>query len=171
MDDQADFLPDGVARIIKLLKDTFGEEFTYYDDNPSAEDIIDSNLPAIAVFETTGNIEPGATMTDDIVEQISIVVILNQKDDVGGSETENLTQRKLRRLVKGQYPDGHAKARQYHENSIMGIIARNYTLEDGSIQTSVATDMYVNPISDSLTTSEAIVSVTIKRLAYVLSRV
>ena len=62
MQDQQ-YYKDGVARVIELLKDTFGSYFKeYYDGEP--ENVPESMLPCIMVTSPRIDINGGATGTD-----------------------------------------------------------------------------------------------------------
>lgn len=169
MDDAKNYYSDGVARVLKLLKDTFGDTFKeYYDDEPI--DIPESRLPCIMVKETTGGVRSGAAGTDDIGEEIVIIVAMNTKDDLGASTDSDLTGSKLRRIVKGQYPPGHAREKEYQDETVMAVIRKNFTLEDAIIDNFVRTDFDLNQRGDTTYTKEAYVTLTIERLAHVPSR-
>lgn len=168
MEDDTLFYDDGVERIMKLMKETFGDDFkAYYDDE--LPEIAEINLPCIMVKETTGNIAAGATGTDNVDEQVVVIIAMNLKDDIGASETDNLTGTKLRRIVKGQYPQGHAKAGQYHEKSVMYALRTNFTLDDAMIDNVIQTDMDIANRGD-VYTKEAYVTINLRRLAIVPSR-
>lgn len=163
------YYKDGVARILELLKDTFGDQFrAYYNGNP--EEIPASMLPCVIVSETTGVIESGATGTDDILETVIISLVMNKEDDMGSDPEKDLTEFKLRKLVKGQYPQGHAKAGQYIENTVMYAIRRYITMQDSVLNSRIETDFDVNVRGEDVITQEAYVVVTLERMAYVPSR-
>lgn len=169
MDDKNNYYKDGVARVLDILKDTFGDYFKmYYDDELS--EVPESNLPCVMVSEGTGTVSSGATGTDNVTEQIVIIVSLNTKDDFGASAVENLTGSRLRRIVKGQYPEGHAKAGQYHEKTVMYALRKHYTLDDAVINNAVETDFSVAQRGQEVYTKEAYVTLNLQRLAFVPSR-
>lgn len=169
MEDGLNYYEDGVARILKLMRDRFGDYFkTYYDDDIG--DIPEANLPCLMVRETGGTIAPSATGTDQIVEQVVIIVSMNSKDDLGARTNQDLTGAKLRRIVKGQYPEGHANAGQYHQQSIMHVLSTHYTLSDGIISREIQTEFDVAQRGANTYTKEAYVTVTISRLAMVPAR-
>ncbi len=169
MEDKNNYYKDGVARVLDILKETFGSYFKmYYDDELS--DIPESNLPCVMVSEGTGTVSSGATGTDNLGEEIIIIVSLNPKDDFTGSSEENLTGARLRRIVKGQYPPGHAKAGQYHEQTIMYALRKHYTLDDAVINNAVETNFAVAQRGAQVYTKEAYVTLNLQRLAFVPSR-
>lgn len=155
MDDKKNYYKDGVARVLSLLKDTFGDYFKqYYDDEPS--EIAQSDLPCVMVREATGIIQSGATGTDDIQEEVVIIIAMNSKDDLGGPEDEDLTGSKLRRVVKGQYPTGHAQAKEYQEKTVMYALRKNFTLDDAVIQNEIQTDFDIAQRGENTYTKEAL---------------
>lgn len=174
MDNDADFYKDGVDRVIELLRNTFGDFFkAYYDDE--VEEVPESNLPCVMVRETISQVAAGATGTDDVDEQIVIIVALNRKDDLGGDNTKNLTGTKLRRIIKGRYPADHAtKPKQYKEKTIMYVLRQNFTLatnnaDDNAIDNTVEIDMDVARRGES-ETKEAYITLAIRTLAMVPDR-
>lgn len=163
------YYKDGVARVIELLRDAFGDQFkAYFNGQP--QEIPESMLPCIMVSETTGVIESGATGTDDITETIIIIVLLNRKDDIDADPEKDLTEFKLRKLVKGQYPQGHAKAGQYMEQSLMYAIRTYITMMDSVVNSRIETDFDVNIRGENVLTQEAYVAITLERMAIVPSR-
>jgi hypothetical protein len=163
------YYKDGVARILELLKDTFGDQFkSYFNGQP--EDIADAQLPCIMVSETTGAVESDATGVDLITETVVIILALNRKDDIGADESTDLTEFKLRKLVKGQYPDGHASQGHYLPETVMYAIRKNITMENSVLQSNITTDFDIIQRGEDTYTQEAYVTVTLQRLAAVPSR-
>lgn len=163
------YYKDGVARVIELLRDAFGDQFkAYFNGQP--QEIPESMLPCIMVSETVGVIESGATGTDNITETVIIIVALNRKDDIDADPEKDLTEFKLRKLVKGQYPQGHAKAGQYMEQSLMYAIRTYITMMDSIVSSRIETDFDVNIRGEQTLTQEAYVAITLERMALVPSR-
>jgi len=162
------YYKDGVARILELLKDTFGNQFSYFNGQP--EDIAASQLPCIMVSETAGTIESDATGVDRITETVLIIVAMNRKDDIGAGEDTNLTEFKLRKIVKGQYPESHANAGQYLPETVMYALRKNITMENAILSSDITTDFDIIQRGEDTFTQEAYVTVTLQRLAAVPSR-
>jgi hypothetical protein len=159
------YYKDGVARILELLKDTFGDSFkAYYNGQP--EEIPESLLPCIMVSETTGKVSSGATGTDNILETVQIIVALNKKDDIGAPPEQDLTEFKLRKFVKGQDPT----TGEYLPETVMYALRKHITMNDAVLSTSIDTDFDVNVRGEDTVTQEAYVTVLIERLALVPSR-
>lgn len=163
MQDQQ-YYKDGTARVIELLKESFGEYFrAYFDGEP--EDIPESMLPCLSVKEKTGVIEPSATGTDDMLEVIQITIMLNKKDDIGATDDINtdLTEYRLRKIIKGQHPD----TKEYLPNTILYALRRHYTLNDAVVQNRIEIDYDVNIRGDNTLTAEAYVTLSVIRKAIV----
>lgn len=163
------YYKDGVARILELLKDTFGDQFkAYFNGQP--EEIGDSQLPCIMVSESSGSVESDATGVDLITERILIILSANRKDDIGADPQTQLTEFKLRKWVKGQYPEGHSLQGQYLEETVMYAIRKHITMNDAVLSSDIETDFGIIQRGEDTFTQEAYVTVTVKRLAAVPSR-
>lgn len=159
------YYKDGVARVLELLKDTFGDQFkAYYNGQP--EEIPESMLPCIMISETQGKVASGATGTDNILETILIIVALNKKDDIGADPSTDLTEFKLRKFVKGQNP----QTGEYLPETVMYALRKHITMHDAVLSTVIDTDFDVNIRGEETVTQEAYVTVTMERLALVPSR-
>ncbi len=165
---QADYYKDGVARILNLMRETFGDQFkAYFDDE--LPNIPEELLPCIMVTETTGTISSGATTTDDITESVKIILSMSAKDDFGGSADSNLTGYKLRKLVKGQDPSTSWPF-QYHEKTVMYALRTHVTMDEAVMSSTIDTEFGVNVRGDNLFTQEAHITVVITRHALVPTR-
>lgn len=160
-----DYFPDGATRILRLLKETFGDHFKAYfngDAEPGEND-----LPCIMVSSQSAAIESGATGTDDIQESVMIIVSYNRKDDLGAGEDDQLTEDKVRKDVMGQNPtDG-----SWQTGTVMYALRKHYTLNEGLvIDNKVTIDFAPNRRNQNIETQEAYVTIEIARLALVPSR-
>lgn len=169
MDSQTNYYRDGVARVIEILKDVFSDYFHAYLEGNSDE-LPESLLPCVMVTTTDGVIASGATGTDDIGEEIQIRVVISEKDYLGADETTDAADLAVRRLVMGQYPEGHAKAKQYIEPSIMFALRKYFTLDDGAVHNRVAFNFYPGQRGEQVFTREALLTLSIERMALVPSR-
>jgi hypothetical protein len=168
MDDQANFYPDGVTQVLKLIREELGQEYTYFDDELLEMD--QSQLPCVMVFEGQGGVRAGATMTDDLGETISIVVALNLLDDIN-SETntvdyENLTGARLRRLVKGQDP----ATQQWLPGTVMHALRTKFTMDNGTVGNTVELDFSPNKRGANVFTKEAYITIALERIVAVPER-
>lgn len=159
---------DSTANILQLLKDNFGgsgyfKEF--YEGDPIL--IGQSSLPAICVHKTHGEWGLGPTQFDELTEEVTVKVILNKKDDFGGSGNSDLTERKLRVLVEGR----DDTTGNLLPESVLGVLrtkltsVANLTLDQGT-----TVDYGVVPRPDEVITSEAHVTITIRSLQQVPGR-
>ena len=165
MNDDNTYYQDGVSRILDLVKDTFGEYFkAYFNGQP--EEVAQSMLPCVMVSETTGRVESDATGYDRITETVQIILALNKKDDIGASPDVDLTEFKLRKLVKGQDP----ATGEYLEETVMYALRKHISMNNAVLLTQIETDFDVNIRGEETVTQEAYVTVTIERLALVQSR-
>lgn len=166
--DKNNFYEDGVARVLSLIRNTFGDYFKGYFD-AELLNIPEESLPCVMVTETTGTVSSGATTQDDITENITIIVALNIKDDLGAGENTNLTGFKVRKLVKGQMP-GTGFAPEWQPKSIMGVLRQYITLEESASDTEITTEFGPNVRGKNIATEEGHVSLQIKRSASVIVR-
>lgn len=164
--DDSKYFKDGVARVLELMKDTFGDDFRAYFSGQPAE-IPESSLPCIMVSEAEGTVETGATGTDIITESILIVVAFNKKDDIGanGEVLDDLTETKLRRIIKGQKPSASGSFPEYLEKTVMYALRKHITLGQTVVGNAISTDFSINLRGDNLATQEAYVTLTIQRHA------
>lgn len=160
--EQNQYYKDGVERVLDLMRSKFGGYFkAYYNGQP--EDIPESMLPCVMVTESDGEIDTGATGTDTIVENIIIILVANRKDDIGADPETDLTELKLRRLVKGQDP----QTGQYLTNTVMHALRTNLSLDNVVIGSSIRTDFAFNSRGEEVDTQEAYIQLTIERLAFI----
>jgi len=152
-------------RIMKLMKDTFGSNFNaYYEGDPI--DIPKANLPCIIMETQAGQTQLDATSTDRVQTQINIRIVFNKADDYSASDTQDLTEKKLRILVEGCNPDTGA----YLPNSVVGVLRKNFTLGNGVIENDIDWQYDLQPRTEDLTTSEALVQIVTSRRVIVNNR-
>lgn len=165
MQDTTVYYKDGVARVLELMREAFGDDFkAYFNGQP--EEIPESALPCVMVSETTGQIASGATGTDDIAETILIILALNKKDDIGADPETDLTEFRLRKMVKGQHPT----TKEYLPKTVMYAIRKHITMDDAILGSDINTDFDVNVRGTDTVTQEAYITVTLQRLAIVPDR-
>lgn len=163
-----DYFEDGVDRILRLMKDTFGPQFKQYYNgeiiNPPA-----SLLPCIMVTETKSDINTDATGFDVIQEEIIIIVVLNLNDYTGGSSETVLADYALRKLVQAQDPT----TKQYIAESVLGAIRTHFTMDSDTLYNSCQIDFTPSQrgtAADVINTQEAYITITMQRLVPVPSR-
>lgn len=127
-------------RLLKLMKDTFGDHFkAYYDGDP--DQIPTFNLPCIIVDQTNDETERGTWGEDDITETVMIKAIYNKADDYSNNvDPLNLTSRKLRRIVgardkqTGDYrPDTIKSALRTFGTEGLTAVAPNLSVQYGLV--------------------------------------
>lgn len=163
-----DYLEDGVSRVLKLMKDTFGDFFhSYFNGEPA--NISELSLPCLIVSENRGTINIESTATDQIIETISIIIVLNKKDYIAPDQDIDLSERTIRRLVKGQDGTVADGIRPYMTKSVMYALRTNISLYGVDLSNDVefefGSDFSVDGDGKGLATEEAIVRLSIKRLA------
>lgn len=166
--ESGDYLEDGVSRVLKLMKDTFGDYFRgYFNGEPA--NIPEMYLPCLIVSENRGTIQIESTATDEIIETISIIIVLNKKDYIAPDQDIDLSERTIRRLVKGQDNSGTDGVRPYMPKSVMYALRTNISLYGVDLSNDVefefGSDFSVDGDGKGLATEEAIVRLSIKRLA------
>ena len=157
------YYEDGVDRILRMMKDTFGDRYTYF--NGELLNVGESYLPCIMVTETASQITSGATGTDDITETIIIIVVFNKKDDLGANDNVELTDYKLRKMVQGQDP----VTGQYYPDSILGAVRKHLTMQNDTLQSDTQVNFTPNMRggATAIATQEAYITVTVKRFIQV----
>jgi len=163
------YYKDGVAKVLDLMKDTFGDYFkAYFNGQPP--NLPEFLLPCLMVVEGAGEITSGATGTDRIVETVTIIIALNKKDDIGATQDTDLTDFKIRKLVKGQDPT----TQEYHRRSVMYALRTYITMDNTVLENRVETEfgenVRVNGEGNDLATMEGFVQLQLRRQAIVPSR-
>ena len=161
------YLKDGVARVIEILKNTFGDNYNYFD--AELLDIPNDYLPCFMVTEEQGTIQTDATGMDKITETITIMLVINKKDELGGDENSNLAGFKVRKLIKGQDPNTSFPY-EYIPQSVMYALRTHVSMTDTVINSTITTEFGPNVRGADLATEEGHVTITLERLAAVPSR-
>ncbi len=131
---ESKYYKDGITRVLDLMKDTFGTNIKrYFNGDP--ENILDEEYPAIIVTETDGTITSGPTGTDLVTENILITIAMNARDDIGAESDIELTDFKIRKLVKGQNPD----TGEYEPMTVMYALRKHITMNSEVLSASVRT--------------------------------
>lgn len=145
---------DVVTRVMDLMKVTFGDTFNaYYEGDPIM--IPKANLPCVIIETQAGRTQLDATSTDRFQSQINIRLAFNKEDDFNASDTQDLTERKLRTLVEGRDPN----TGQFLANSVVGALRINFTLGSNLIENDIDWEYSPQPRADGLVTSEALVQI------------
>lgn len=132
-DSSALYAPDTTTRLIKLLKGTFGDEYTYFEATPSSmPPAID--FPLMIVQELKMPVILGPTQTDEVHEQISLSIWLNKADDIGSSNIRTTTMRHLKNIVAGADPEN---PEQYKPGTVCYALRQFLTLDQWLINSDV----------------------------------
>lgn len=152
-------------KIVELLKGAFGDDFKLYrvGDPITAGS---SQLPAIFVTETNLDVQDDATGYDGIIHTLNIQVVLNKKNELGRPVEGNTLDTILDNYVYGRDPETD----EYAAKSVLGVLRRNVTLEEMTIQTkaTIRRELVVRP-EDELT-AEANITIEVHELQPVNNR-
>lgn len=152
MDENYNYLESSTEKIIRMLRDGFGDAFkSYYYGDPYL--IPQANLPAVCVveLESDDDLTNAPTGFDRVEDQVQIRLVLDKRDDLGASDTEDLTQKKLERLAKGR----DASTKQYLPNTLKGILRNQITLENSIINQVGKVRFGISPQDDGSLLAEA----------------
>lgn len=147
---------DSVQLVLDAMRETFGAEFkTYYDGDPEAIPVF--NLPALIVTQTGDETAEGAFRQDDVIDRLTIKLVLNKRDDFTTKlDPLNTTERRLRDYVgkksaaTGRYEEQTVKYALRHA-ALEGVtaIAGSITVEYGLMPRTGLTDK--NTLTELLT--------------------
>lgn len=138
MDDQQDYFKDSVTLLIELLQDALGGQIkTYYEGAPQQMPA-ESAFPICSVYKTKGRNTVGATATDEVTEEIMIVIMTNRLIFTGSPSTIDTPMRHLQKLVEGRDPSQPAYFGQYLPNTVLGALRTYLTLGTYTINSDVS---------------------------------
>lgn len=163
MDEEQAYL-DGAQRIMKYVKQTFKDTFTYFIGSP--DEIPEDALPCLVVQKVAGQVSIGATNTDDLTEQIMIHILVNGKEGFNTPDDDDTVMRQLFNLVEARDP----VTGSYKPTTLMYILRHNLTLGNTVINNDVETNYDVTPRAALPSIVEGIVIVTLYEKIYVLNR-
>lgn len=167
MDPDNQYYEDGVQRVLRLMKDTFGDYFKAYF-NGELLNVTEEFLPCIMVTTSTAQVVSGPTTADDIVETVIVIIVENKKDDIGADAETDLTDFRVRKLIMGQDP----ATAQYLPNTVLYAIRKHLTMGNDTLQSDTTVDFTPNTrgATQEIATQEGYVTISIKRRIYVPSR-
>ncbi len=125
-----------------------------------------SELPAIYVTEPETNYNAGPTGYDDIVHEILIQVIFNKKKDFGNPDKGSSLDSDLDSVVQGR----DATTGEYKEKTIMGVLRKNFTLDNLVVQNIGTVRKGIIERSEELITAESHIEITVTELQSVTNR-
>lgn len=145
---------DALTRIMNLMKATFGGNLkAYYEGDPIL--IPKANLPCLIIESQAGKVDLAATSTDRFQSQINIRLVFNKADDFNASDQQDLSERKLRKMVEGRDP----ATNQFLPNTVLGALRSNFTLSSNLIENDIDWEYALQPRAEGVVTSEALVQV------------
>lgn len=153
----ADTYEEPTARILRFLREEFGETFkAYYDGDPDA--IPAFNLPAVVVEKQRDTTAQGPTGLSRVDESILIKLIYDKADDWEASDsTVDLTMKKIRQAFEAR----DAATGKYLPNSIKGALKTRLKMDDAVLQEDMTLELGVVPRVDDLITAEGHLTVNV----------
>lgn len=155
-----------VSEVIRdLFKTAFGDHFRMYrvgDPILPAQ----SELPAVFISETSVSFKQDATGYDLITHNILIQLVHNKKDELGKPVDGNTLDTILDNEIYGRDPSTN----EYLPNTLMGVLRKNLTLGNLSIETISDAKKGVVARPQDMITAEAQVSVQVTELQPVNNR-
>ncbi len=161
MDDTQYYL-DPPTQIMRLMKKTFGDRYTYYLGSPTFE-FAEVAYPVLVVQSVqSANTQKNApTSTDRVRELIKVYFFEQSKDYVGASEDQQTAIRVPYNSIQGRDP----ATGRYYAKTAMGALRANLDLGSAAtgIQTTIDHDITIDydiiPRANQPTIVEAIVTV------------
>lgn len=147
-------------RILERLEENLkGNGFIgFFDGDPIA--IPQSMLPSIVVETTSASTLPAPTGYDKWQENLVIKVVMNKKDDFQGDLTTNETYKKIKKIIQGRA----SSTGEFHPESIMGALRKNFTLENVLVHQEVNVDIGLAERTAELTTAEGHIAFVVHQL-------
>jgi len=126
----------------------------YFDGDPVA--IPQTLLPCVCVLKTATDYKnQPATGTEERTHSCTIRLVFNKKDEFGKSSNEVVLQKTAENIVEGVNETNN----QLHENSIMGVLRRNYTFGGFSITNEARVDYGISTSRPDLITFEVDITI------------
>jgi hypothetical protein len=164
--------PDAAQRIMMLVKNTFGDLFTYFLGLPDNFAPPNDAFPLIIVDKAAGTYKVGPTTADDITEHVYVHIMVDVKTGFGAPDTDNVVKRQLQTLVEGRDPvTGYLLP-----NSLMYALRTHLTLSSASVPGLVTINNEINISYDAIErpnlpeTREAVIDITISERQMVPNR-
>lgn len=146
-------------QLVNILRDKFTSQFAeYYDGDPIG--IPERALPCLVVDKVSTDITSGPTQMDRVEHKLTIIVVMNKQNDFGKNASEAVTMKKLEEITEGQADGGG-----YDTSTVMGILRRNFTLDEYAVNQDVTIDYGVSVRgATQLVTAESRVTFTVTQL-------
>lgn len=160
------YLPDASTRLIRLMKQTFGDRFREYFDGIPNEELPEGAFPCVIVHKVTGSVESGATGTDVMRSQINIHFLLNQADDVNASGSQDVTLKRLRQMIEGRSDE----TRSWQPGTALHALRSNITLEELTLELDTDVQYDVTPRFELPSITEATIQIITREFVPVGAR-
>lgn len=153
--DESQVKLDGAQTIRNLLFSSFGNLFNSYFIG--APDLIpEAAFPCVVIQRVHTSYRAGATMTDEVTEDIMVHVLANGKIGWGTPDDDDTAMRVLQNLVEGRDPvTGYLLS-----TSVIGTLRKNITFGSTIIDNEIEVNYDVTPRPDGQSTIvEAVLTV------------
>jgi len=152
--------------LLDLFKANMGDVFrSYRIGDPII--IGESLMPSLIITEPRTGYSQSATGFDDIEHEVLIQIIFNKKDEFGKPDDRATLDQTIDEVMQGR----DETTGDFVDNSILGVLRRNLTLSNYAVNSIGTVEKgYVNR-SDTLTTAEAHVRVTVTEWQSIANRV
>ena len=153
--------------LLALFKSKLGESIfkAYYMGDPII--IPHSLLPAMIISEPATDYDDGPTGFDEIKHNVLIQICFDKRSEFGKKDKEATLERTIDNIAQGR----DETTGDYKDISIVGILRRNITLGNLSIRSINGVQKGIVDRSETLTTTEAHIKITITELQSVANRV
>lgn len=154
-------------RIRDIIRTAFADSFKLYRVGDPIR-LGHSELPAILVTETALQVAQDATGYDAIIHSLVIQVVYSKKDELGRPVEGNTLDTILDNIVYGR----STTTGEYSTMSILGILRKNYTMDNATIQqeVNVRKALVLRSASEEDTTAEATIEIEVHELQVVNNR-
>lgn len=155
-------------QIVQILKDGLpsGLFKAFYVGDPLA--IPQSQLPCLCIVCEQSKYAFGATGHDEVEYRVQIKAVFNKKNFFNKSPQEYVLEQTVKRIIEGR---DEATGR-LQNNTLLGILRRNVTLEPSIFQQEVTVSyLLANQRQQDLITYEAIIEFSVRGMIEVDDRV
>lgn len=171
--DDSQYYKDPPQQILSLLKDTFGEKYTYFLGGPTF-DFPNAAYPVCIVqsVQSANTTSNAATGQDKVRELIHVHFLEQSLDDENAPYDQDTTIRKLYKKIQGRDP----ATGLYLQGTAMYALRTNLSLKSAStgfpttIDHDIQIDYDIIPRADKPTIIEALVTIVTDERISVVSR-
>lgn len=165
MDDSSTlYAEDTVSRLVTLLKDAFGDNYTYYEAWPTK---MPPTFPVMIVQLLSTKAVLGPTETDEVPEVVELTIMLNQADAAGSGNVRTTTRRHLQNIIQGQDP---TNTTEYKSDTVLYVLRKYLTMTQWLINSDVEIKYDITPPPELPAMTAATVTLTTWRRTLVPGR-